>query len=428
MIILNIDEKRWYSYKKGFAEDVINDMFKEYFNELYQENAAKRRVKEIWEKISTKIPKEAIFVEKDSVLYSVTSDLKFEVTPKDFFEIDEVSHPILIECFNHCYLKFRGLIENYKDWNGEDSDVSLGKIDTMINVYWIVSQCVVAQFETLPETIKYARDKFEKILSISLKSKMCNQICSKISDMYESVILQSNPIMLMTKIEGDIQKIYAVTSNLEMEEVTFSLIERELEETIHEVIPEDTDYLVNRIYNFMMLPLKGMEPYIRINRIQKSGINATLFLRDKEIPVVSDLEWDYFYTFLKTDIGTKYFPISNMTRYLEKSLDVKRIPPSDGMEKIKQVNNEMFDEITCYVADYTKRYVLEHAPKEFFYLYKLKNGKINPVIEEGRSFFSSTRDYETTIYKNTDEYNTIEKETKKAKQQGCYSFWKIPIE
>ena len=96
MILLNINDRKWYYYEKGFAEDVIDMMFEEYFGELYQKDAVKWRLDEIWEKISMKIPKRAVFVEKDSVLYSVSSNLKFEAVPEEFFEIDEISHPVLI--------------------------------------------------------------------------------------------------------------------------------------------------------------------------------------------------------------------------------------------------------------------------------------------------------------------------------------------
>jgi len=44
MILLNINDRKWYYYEKGFAEDVIDMMFEEYFGELYQKDAVKWRL------------------------------------------------------------------------------------------------------------------------------------------------------------------------------------------------------------------------------------------------------------------------------------------------------------------------------------------------------------------------------------------------
>ena len=198
MILLNINERKWYVHKEGFAEDVINDMFKEYFNELYQEDAMKWRIKEMWEKISIKIPKQAVFVEKDSILYSVNSDLNFKVVPEEFFEIDEVSHPVLIECFKKCYPEFKNLMKDYRSWKDEQND-SIRQTDSIANIYLKTSIKYIPDIESLSETLNNAEYAFGRILEVSLKPKISEQVCNKIVKIYESSLLQSNPIMLITK-------------------------------------------------------------------------------------------------------------------------------------------------------------------------------------------------------------------------------------
>lgn len=419
MILLNINEKRWYIYKEGFAENVINDMFNEYFNKLYQKDAVKWRIKEIWEKISINIPKQAIFVEKDSVLYSVNSELKFELAPEDFFEIDEVSHPILIGCFNHCYSEFKNLIKNYRNWNNEDN-AQLRKTDSIANVYLkTMSRYYVPNIESLSSTLESAQCTFNEILSTSLKSRMREQVCPKIVEVYKNAILQINPVMLITRTDYQIQKIYAVTDNLEVEEVTYSLIERELDEIIRKVVPEDTDFLGNRIYNFMMLPLKNVRPCIRINKVQKAGLNATIFLTEKDIPVVCDFGLDYFYAFIKAKPDYYTFPTCSYIRYDNSNyVNISSVSPEIGMRKIQEVNKNMFNEMSCYIEKTDSIYRIysnddsEKLPR-YKQLYKLNNGEVKEIC----NYFS--------IKKGSPEYNLIEKETANAKKQGCYSFWEI---
>lgn len=427
MILLNINEKQWYIHKEGFAENVINDMFKEYFNELYQEDAVKWRISEIWEKISIKIPKQSVFVEKDSILYSVSSSLEFELAPEDFFEIDEVSHPILIECFEKCYAEFKNLMKNYRNWN-EKNDSDSRKTDSIANVYLQTAKSYVPRIESLARTLHRTKHTFSQILNVSLKPKMCAQTCPKIAEVYENALLQSNPIMLITKTTYHTQKIYAITENLEVEEVTYSLIERELEEIIHEIVPEDTDFLVNRIYNFMMLPLSEVKACIRINKVQEEGINATMFLEEKDIPVVCNFNLKSFYAFLRIN-HNEGFPVNKKIRYHRDKVCVEPISPRSGVEKLQSVNKTMFDEMSCYVEfagkkyktyNYSSTYGSHECSTRHNILYKIKNGKVENVYED------------TRIREDSSEYQKfkaiIEKEGEKASNQGSYSFWEITFE
>lgn len=429
MILLNINERKWYVHKEGFAEDVINDMFKEYFNELYQEDAMKWRIKEMWEKISIKIPKQAVFVEKDSILYSVNSDLNFKVVPEEFFEIDEVSHPVLIECFKKCYPEFKNLMKDYRSWKDEQND-SIRQTDSIANIYLKTSIKYIPDIESLSETLNNAEYAFGRILEVSLKPKISEQVCNKIVKIYESSLLQSNPIMLITKTYSDIQKIYAVTDNLDVEEVTYSLIERELEEIIHEVVPKDTDFLVNRIYNFMMLPLSCVEPCIRINKVQDIGLNATIFLEEKDIPVVCDFYLRNFYAFLKMEHNNcKDFPTSKKIRYKNNGIYVKAIQPEIGVEELQKINKTMFDNMSCYVEYpgrtykifvYNRRYERQETNTHRNILYKMNKGKIEKL------FKMVEFDRESSEYKEFEKI--IGEEASKAKKQGCYVFWQIAFE
>ena len=211
MIMVDLDERKWYENDAldQFAEDVLNDMFKNYFKEIYQENAVKRRLSEIWEKITIKIPKYSVFVIKDSTLYSLTSDLNFEIAPEDFFEIDEVSHPILIECFEKCYLKFKNLIKNYKKW---ESCYECDGENSLVNIGLTTKKGITPWVQDLKFTLEETQSKFDDILCLSLKSKLLDKISPKIIEVDKSALLQNDPVMLVTRnYNGDIQKIYAIT-------------------------------------------------------------------------------------------------------------------------------------------------------------------------------------------------------------------------
>ena len=190
-------------------------------------------------------------------------------------------------------------MKSYKEWDKEVIR-NVPENNFIANVYLGTSRYYVPKIEYLSKTLDSAKYKFKEILQISLKPKMCNEVIDKIIELYNNTLLQNNPIMLITKEYDWGIKIYAVTDSLEIKEVTYSLIERELEEIIHEIVPEDTDFLVNRIYNHMIFPSKFVKPYIRIKKVQNKGlINAILYLKENDIPVVSDYKLKEFYTFLK---------------------------------------------------------------------------------------------------------------------------------
>lgn len=389
MLILNINKNECFISKNAFAEDEINDMFKEYFDELYCENAAKVRMEELWKKISFKIPRKAIFIEKDSILYTINSNLKFEKAPKDFFEIDECSHPALIDCFEECYVKFKKMIENYRNWSKKENNDSIYRV-FLQNEY--ANDHKFADIEELKDNLAEVRNNLLSILGISLKAKISGQICNEIMELYKNELLKIEPIMLIAKTDFPLQKTYAVTTDLKVEEVTYSLIEREIEEIIYKVIPEDTDFLVNRIYNFIMLPLADIKPYIRINKLQTKGFNATMFLSEKNIPVVCYYsQLDRYYTFLKTKekgtLGTE-FPTYKIIRYLHDYMRTETMDPESGIHILREIDERMFDGIICYVRD-----------DKWNMYFKLKDNSIEKI----------------------DKSNNI----KAIKEEGTYVFWEI---
>ena len=58
MYVINLDEKKLYEFagEKG-AEEIMNDMFEEYFQRTYQESTVKSLVEDMWKHIEIKIPK-----------------------------------------------------------------------------------------------------------------------------------------------------------------------------------------------------------------------------------------------------------------------------------------------------------------------------------------------------------------------------------
>lgn len=326
MIVLNSNEKKWYSYGSDFAEKVINDSFEAYFHEWYQKDVVKWRVAEMWEKISMKIPKQSIFIEKDSILYSVNSRLMFELVPEDFFEIEKVAHPILRKCFKKCYSDFKTLMKNYRDWEEKEKE----EVNAIANIFLNTSRNYFACIESLSNSLDYIKCNFEQILSISLKPKLYDQVCPKLIEVYKNTLLQDDPIFFITKTDSNIRKIYAVMDNLEIKEIAYSFLERELEEIIYEVVPEDTDFLINRIYNHLMLPLVDVMPCMRINKVRETGINATIFLEKRDIPVVCNSNLNCIYAFLKIEHDGD-FPTDRQIRYHKEQISVKSLSPQKGL-------------------------------------------------------------------------------------------------
>lgn len=426
MIVININERKYYIYKRGYytydnysPEYTITEMFEEHFNSIYKRNAVRRRLDEIWEKISMQIPENSIFVEKDSILYCINSSLEFEIVPKDIFEIDESAHPVLIECFEKCYSEFKNLIENYRNWESEN-DENVQNINSIGNVF-LKTSGYKDTIEDLSITLANAKEKFSSILNVSLKDDIACQLSDKIVEVYKSALLQDNPIMLITKKQGYIKKIYAVTENLEVREVEYFLIEREIEEIVYEVIPEDADFLGNRIYNFMMFPLCDVKPYIRINKVQRAGINATIFLKEKDIPVICDLELKCFYAFLKINHNDG-FPTSKQIRYDKDMISVTPLSPERGIRIFLEFDETIFNEMLCYIEHSGKKYEFYdyNRDSEHKLLYRMNNGNIEPVYNESRIRYNSEASERFE--------KTMKSEIEDANKQGIYSFWEIKFE
>lgn len=436
MILLNINEEKVYSYKEGFIEIILNEMFGEYFNELYQESVAKIRTKEIWREISMEIPERAIFVEKDTILYTLSRDLKFEVVPKEFFKMKRVSHNIFFECFTKCYSKFKSFLENYRECADEQI------IEGVSNVYNIYLDTL--KVEDLSKTLRNAENVFADILGITLKEKLINIVLPKIVTEYERVLLKEKPIMLITKEHSEFEKVYAVMGDLSTKEVDYSIMEEELENIISEVIPEDTDFLVNRLYNFIISHNMEVRSCIRITEIKKEGLIAKIFSNEGSIPIVGDLDMKTFYAFVKNNHRQEFLPNVYIKYSNDKiPVDIKHnyLRLNSIIEKMKKINKTMFDKISCYVECYEERYRKELAGYQIAGVLDFEN----PVLSPKRRGFMGTGKFVDTQYnilyklnkgkllqctvpvgyidEQVDEF--LEAEYKKAYKNGCYSFWEI---
>lgn len=423
MIIIDLDENRYYSNNKDFPEEYMNNLFNEYFSELYQEEAKKSRIKEIWKDISMNIPKNAVFIVKNAKQYYLTEDLNFEIVPKEFFEISNATHIILAECFQECYKKFEESMENYKEWDNTELSLITLYIDTKVSDN-LIDYITRAYVKDITNIVGPAEEKFKEILKISLKEKMYNTILPRIVDLYKRALLASEPIMLIIRTLHRERELYAVTNKLKVKKVSYNLIERELEEIINRIIPRDTDFLVNRIYNYMMMPLKDVKPYIRINEVQNSEVAATLYLHDRKIPIVTNSKFKNAYTFTSIEPDADGYPYQS--RYSSPKIKIYPTNPYSALNIMKKVNKTMFQNKECYVAIAGEKYEFVrnngydrvYTKSKENALYTLCKGKLTDILGNSHSCI---------IQENSSEFKKIKEEFQKAKINGCYAFFEIAM-
>lgn len=400
MIVINIDNSKYYELEKGFAENVLKSMFKEYFDELYQANIVWDQLCEIWTMVSMNIPKGAVFVVKNEILYYFTEkDLEFKKAPKKFFEIDNSAHVIHKECFQKCYLDFNDMLNNYMDF--KSSDITL-----KANVHFQDDKCWI---EDLNKTLSNKKNTFENILKISFKDKLCSTISSEIEKLYKKALLTNNPIMFITRAEGERETLYLVTDELKAEEVSYSHIVRELQEIINMNMPCDKKNLSNRIYNAIMLPLRNTPPCIRIEKVQENGVEAILSLKDKDVHVFRRYGYSKYYAFLPIEHNSREFPY-----YVgDKVTSVYLAKPSVGLSVISGINKTMFNNMSCYVESDEKCCWVGYEDTRYNGVFRLNNYTITDLVNGGH------------FDRNSAKHKDLMSVDKKIEQEGSYAFFEI---
>ncbi len=302
MYVINLDEKKLYEFagEKG-AEEIMNDMFKAYFQKTYQESTVKSLVKDMWEHIELKIPKKVeVFLRKDKMLYYIGVEnadedenkhededeyedefVRFEVAPRFFFKMKKDAHKVWKKCFEECNEKFARTMQNITSETGWES-TSFTIMNVRCRKYPICIQCKCEDFEDI---LKDKQQNFEKFVGKSLKEeKLCKEVALKMLKRYRKILLENNPIMFITNAETE--EIYAIDNKLVAKRVPISSIQEDLETIVSEILPSDYDFLVNRIYNYLVFPKEEISAQIRIKKVNDNGLSGVIYVEKETFPIV----------------------------------------------------------------------------------------------------------------------------------------------
>ena len=313
MYVINLDEKKWYEFGgEKYAEDIINDMFKAYFQRTYRESTVKSLLKDMWENIEIKIPKQVIFLWKDKILYYIAEAenkneteneyegedeyedededrfMRFEIAPRCLFKIKKDTHKVLKECFEECNEKFVRIIQNVTSETGWES-TSFTMMNLRYEKDW---RDIKWKCEDLKETLRNKQQNFESFVGKSLKEELCKEVVSKMLKQYRKILLDSNPIMFITN--ANTEEIYAIDNELVTKRVSFFSIQEDLESIISEILPSDYEFLVNRIYNYITFPKEKIPAQIRIKKVTENGLIGFIYGKKETFPIVRSVNGEYF--------------------------------------------------------------------------------------------------------------------------------------
>ena len=415
MILIDLDKHMVYEdYMETTQREIINEMFEEYFDKYYENKAKKLHVKELWKQISINIPEGiTLFLRKNAQWYYFNRNLHFKTMPKKLFEINKTAHIILAKCFETCYRNFNNLFKDYKGWTGSEN----------ITIPYIRvegDQVDVIDSEAFLESLQVS--DFYSILRISFLRKRVDEIIPKIMELYRSVFLDNKPIMFIAKYNKyGFKEIWSISNELRAKKISFSLIERELEEIINKNLAIDSDFLVNRLYNEIMMPGGKIKPYIRIKTVNEEGMEGTLFTSDRIIPIV--MNWRYS----GSNYNSAYtfsFVYSNLIEDVKcqelKTIDgsdiiIEPINPIRGLDRIKEVNKSMFKNMTCYVVDLNRNYFVKGEVRKLqeHLLYKLEQGKLTLINSSGEVDIA--------------DISLIQERYQEATKEGIYAFFKVTL-
>ncbi len=309
MYVINLDEKKRHEFDGGkYAEEIMNDMFKAYFQRTYQESTVEALLEDMWENIEIKIPKQVIFLWKDKKLYYISEAenkseteseyededeyedefMWFEIAPRCFFKIKKDAHKVLKECFEECNEKFARIMQNITSETGWIS-TSFTMMNLRYEKDWghIKWKC-----EDLKETLRNKQRNFESFVGKSLKEKLCEEVAFKILKQYRKILLENNPIMFITN--ANTEDIYAIDNELVVKRVLFVSIQEDLESIVGEILPTDYEFLVNRIYNYIIFPKEEIPAQIRIKKVTKNGLSGVFYEGKETFPIVRSKTGQYF--------------------------------------------------------------------------------------------------------------------------------------
>ena len=434
MYVINLDEKKLYEFagEKG-AEEIMNDMFEEYFQRTYQESTVKSLVKDMWNHIEIKIPEKVeVFLKKDKMLYYIRAEnanedenkhededeyedefVRFEVAPRAFFKIKKDAHKVWKKCFDECNEKFARTMQNITSETGWKS-TSFTIMNVRCRKYPICIQCKCEDFEDI---LKDKQQNFEKFVGKSLKEeKLCEEVAFKILKQYRKILLESNPIMFITNAETE--EIYAIDNELVAKKVVFFSMQEELDSIVGEILPRDYGFLVNRIYNYIILPKEEIPAQIRIKKVNDNGLSGVIYVGKEIFPIVRFKNvYSEEYYFAIVPIKPNENKRSVEERLLGSSISLKPIICKDI---IAEIDASILPEY-CYIEDVSKKY----------YYYYYGNNKISTgfnqvyILENG--VMHDAFGYNTNKI-NEEDNKKIKEFYKREKNSVHYAFFEVIFE
>ena len=303
MYLINLDENKRYEFEgEKYAEDIMYNMFFEYFERTYTEDAASNFSDDIWENVKMQIPKYVMFLKKDKMLYYIeiieNTDkdeyedefVRIEIAPRSFFKIKKNVHRVLKECFDECNRKFEKTMQNISSETGWKSTTF-----TMMNLRYDEEseQYEKWKCEDLQKHLIDKQKNFKKFArGGGLKGRLCEEVVSNILEKYRNILLANNPIMFITNVNTE--EIYSVDKDLVAKKISFFSIREYLEEIIGEILPRDYDFLVNRIYNYIIFPKEGIPAQMRIKKVNKNGLSGVFYGEEETFPIVRSKRGNYY--------------------------------------------------------------------------------------------------------------------------------------
>lgn len=399
MYVINLDEKKRYEFSgEKYAEQIINDMFKAYFQRTYQKSTVESLLKDMWKNIEIEIPKQVIFLWKDEKLYYIAEAenkneteneyededeyedgfMRFEIAPRCFFRIKKDTHKVLKLCFEECNEKFARTMQNITSEAGWKSTsftmMNLRYKHSWEHIKWIC--------EDLKESLKNKQRNFESFVGKSLKEELCEEVAFKMLKQYRKILLENNPIMFMTNAYTE--EMYAIDNELTAKRVVFFSIQEELEAIVGEILPSDYEFLVNRIYNYITFPKEEIPPQIRLKKVTKNGSSGVIYGEKGTFPIVESKEGKYF-----TIVTIK--PNEKMDRVKERigsavSIKSNELIVTDSISIIRKIDKSILPEYG-YIEVVDNCYTISHGSytsqekSNFNHIYLFENNKCKEVFD-----------------------------------------------
>lgn len=267
MLVIDFDEKKCYYYRKdlAFTEDFVIEFCKEHLKNDYQEETIKDFIDRLEYYTDDAYRSNSFFLMKEKTLYYLNwgwYTRGFSKVKYPFWKIPRASKwPVAFKyCFYKCCDALDNLIKTYTQWTEFCDLPEIPRIEIDIKNKMI-------EVRELNDSLSEDYDMFSDILSLSLKGNLKRIVHKEISQRYQEIYIKENPIMIVSRKYGGFIRRYVVFEDLTINEIEFSSMGEILESTINNLVVEDNQFMINRIYNYILWPGNNIEPDLRIKEI-----------------------------------------------------------------------------------------------------------------------------------------------------------------